>query len=172
MLLFICFIALFFLLIFLFFGHGISENFRRVGTQEHFSLLIVAGVCIVACFRQKSVQNTGGTDQQTRHRRYINRGGRIVLTNQQEDIFNISSRVQGQGQWPTHDAHVSLDHFAITNEINKYNDDPPTYEEAMNIAASNNNNTVVPAVVPKTTITPSSTTTTTTTTSTSTSAAN
>ncbi|XP_063919373.1 uncharacterized protein LOC135134590 isoform X8 [Zophobas morio] len=92
--------------------------------------------------------------------------------NQQEDIFNISSRVQGQGQWPTHDAHVSLDHFAITNEINKYNDDPPTYEEAMNIAASNNNNTVVPAVVPKTTITPSSTTTTTTTTSTSTSAAN
>ncbi|XP_063919377.1 uncharacterized protein LOC135134590 isoform X12 [Zophobas morio] len=130
MLLFICFIALFFLLIFLFFGHGISENFRRVGTQEHFS------------------------------------------SNQQEDIFNISSRVQGQGQWPTHDAHVSLDHFAITNEINKYNDDPPTYEEAMNIAASNNNNTVVPAVVPKTTITPSSTTTTTTTTSTSTSAAN
>ncbi|XP_063919375.1 uncharacterized protein LOC135134590 isoform X10 [Zophobas morio] len=96
----------------------------------------------------------------------------IVHTNQQEDIFNISSRVQGQGQWPTHDAHVSLDHFAITNEINKYNDDPPTYEEAMNIAASNNNNTVVPAVVPKTTITPSSTTTTTTTTSTSTSAAN
>ncbi|XP_063919367.1 uncharacterized protein LOC135134590 isoform X3 [Zophobas morio] len=95
-----------------------------------------------------------------------------VQTNQQEDIFNISSRVQGQGQWPTHDAHVSLDHFAITNEINKYNDDPPTYEEAMNIAASNNNNTVVPAVVPKTTITPSSTTTTTTTTSTSTSAAN
>ncbi|XP_063919370.1 uncharacterized protein LOC135134590 isoform X6 [Zophobas morio] len=95
-----------------------------------------------------------------------------IGTNQQEDIFNISSRVQGQGQWPTHDAHVSLDHFAITNEINKYNDDPPTYEEAMNIAASNNNNTVVPAVVPKTTITPSSTTTTTTTTSTSTSAAN
>ena len=46
----------------------------------------------------------------------------FVTANQQEDIFNISSRVQGQGQWPTHDAHVSLDHFAITNEINKYND--------------------------------------------------
>ncbi|KAJ3637558.1 hypothetical protein MTP99_001010 [Tenebrio molitor] len=81
-----------------------------------------------------------------------------VLTNQQEDIYNISSRVQGQGQWPTHDAHVSLDNFAITNELNKYNDDPPTYEEAMSIATSINNNTVVPAVVPKTTITPTSTT--------------
>jgi hypothetical protein len=78
--------------------------------------------------------------------------------NQQEDIYNISSRVQGQGQWPTHDAHVSLDNFAITNELNKYNDDPPTYEEAMSIATSINNNTVVPAVVPKTTITPTSTT--------------
>ncbi|XP_044264633.1 uncharacterized protein LOC123011321 isoform X1 [Tribolium madens] len=81
-------------------------------------------------------------------------------TNQQEDIYNISSRVQGQeqGQWPTHDNHVSLDHFTITNEINKYNDDPPTYEEAMRIAASNNNNTVV-AAVPKTNVTPTSTST-------------
>jgi hypothetical protein len=100
----------------------------------------------------------------------------FVTANQQEDIYNISSRVQGQGQWPTHDAHVSLDNFAITNELNKYNDgtsassssfrvvwpefvaDPPTYEEAMSIATSINNNTVVPAVVPKTTITPTSTT--------------
>jgi hypothetical protein len=81
-----------------------------------------------------------------------------MFPNQQEDIYNISSRVQGQGQWPTHDAHVSLDNFAITNELNKYNDDPPTYEEAMSIATSINNNTVVPAVVPKTTITPTSTT--------------
>ncbi|XP_044264637.1 uncharacterized protein LOC123011321 isoform X5 [Tribolium madens] len=83
-----------------------------------------------------------------------------VSANQQEDIYNISSRVQGQeqGQWPTHDNHVSLDHFTITNEINKYNDDPPTYEEAMRIAASNNNNTVV-AAVPKTNVTPTSTST-------------
>ncbi|KAJ3661114.1 hypothetical protein Zmor_005529 [Zophobas morio] len=120
---------------------------------------IVSGVACVACFLWATCL------------KYC-RNSKNPGANQQEDIFNISSRVQGQGQWPTHDAHVSLDHFAITNEINKYNDDPPTYEEAMNIAASNNNNTVVPAVVPKTTITPSSTTTTTTTTSTSTSAAN
>ncbi|XP_068895928.1 uncharacterized protein [Tenebrio molitor] len=88
---------------------------------------------------------------------YYQRNGQKEA-NQQEDIYNISSRVQGQGQWPTHDAHVSLDNFAITNELNKYNDDPPTYEEAMSIATSINNNTVVPAVVPKTTITPTSTT--------------
>ncbi|XP_044264636.1 uncharacterized protein LOC123011321 isoform X4 [Tribolium madens] len=86
--------------------------------------------------------------------------GKYFSANQQEDIYNISSRVQGQeqGQWPTHDNHVSLDHFTITNEINKYNDDPPTYEEAMRIAASNNNNTVV-AAVPKTNVTPTSTST-------------
>ncbi|XP_008195919.1 uncharacterized protein LOC664363 isoform X5 [Tribolium castaneum] len=80
-------------------------------------------------------------------------------TNQQEDVYNISSRVQGQeqGQWPTHDNHVSLEHFTI-NETNKYNDDPPTYEEAMRIAAANNNNTAV-AAVPKTTVTPTSTST-------------
>ncbi|RZB77511.1 hypothetical protein BDFB_009107 [Asbolus verrucosus] len=86
------------------------------------------------------------------------RKNNAIAANQQEDIYNISSRVQGQGQgqWPTHDAHVSLDHFTITNELNKYNDDPPTYEEAMNIAASTNNNTVVPAVVPKTTTNPTS----------------
>ncbi|XP_008195920.1 uncharacterized protein LOC664363 isoform X6 [Tribolium castaneum] len=79
--------------------------------------------------------------------------------NQQEDVYNISSRVQGQeqGQWPTHDNHVSLEHFTI-NETNKYNDDPPTYEEAMRIAAANNNNTAV-AAVPKTTVTPTSTST-------------
>ena len=54
-------------------------------------VLIVAGVCIVACFRQKSVQNTGGTDQQTRHRRYINRGGRIVLSEFWNFLFKIKS---------------------------------------------------------------------------------
>ncbi|XP_044264634.1 uncharacterized protein LOC123011321 isoform X2 [Tribolium madens] len=123
-------------------------------------ILIVLAVLIVTCFRQKDLQNSTTVEDATRHRRYINRGGQIVLTNQQEDIYNISSRVQGQeqGQWPTHDNHVSLDHFTITNEINKYNDDPPTYEEAMRIAASNNNNTVV-AAVPKTNVTPTSTST-------------
>ncbi|XP_008195921.1 uncharacterized protein LOC664363 isoform X7 [Tribolium castaneum] len=91
-------------------------------------------------------------------RRSYQQGGQKDA-NQQEDVYNISSRVQGQeqGQWPTHDNHVSLEHFTI-NETNKYNDDPPTYEEAMRIAAANNNNTAV-AAVPKTTVTPTSTST-------------
>ncbi|XP_074032489.1 uncharacterized protein isoform X9 [Leptinotarsa decemlineata] len=59
---------------------------------------------------------------------------------QQEDIFNISSRVQGQEQWPTHEAHLSIDHINIMNELNKppsYQDDaPPSYEEAMRLAAA------------------------------------
>ncbi|XP_074032488.1 uncharacterized protein isoform X8 [Leptinotarsa decemlineata] len=61
-------------------------------------------------------------------------------THQQEDIFNISSRVQGQEQWPTHEAHLSIDHINIMNELNKppsYQDDaPPSYEEAMRLAAA------------------------------------
>ncbi|XP_063919368.1 uncharacterized protein LOC135134590 isoform X4 [Zophobas morio] len=142
--------------------------------------ILISLTFLIVCFNQSKESECEDTadsrsvsiDSTSANRMQRARVRSRVQTNQQEDIFNISSRVQGQGQWPTHDAHVSLDHFAITNEINKYNDDPPTYEEAMNIAASNNNNTVVPAVVPKTTITPSSTTTTTTTTSTSTSAAN
>ncbi|XP_063919371.1 uncharacterized protein LOC135134590 isoform X7 [Zophobas morio] len=137
-----------------------------------FCLSFVAFCCKALARTQANAESRPAAIGHTRTRTRRAETSTRMQTNQQEDIFNISSRVQGQGQWPTHDAHVSLDHFAITNEINKYNDDPPTYEEAMNIAASNNNNTVVPAVVPKTTITPSSTTTTTTTTSTSTSAAN
>ncbi|XP_044264635.1 uncharacterized protein LOC123011321 isoform X3 [Tribolium madens] len=114
-------------------------------------------LCCKALYRSKKA----GTRDRARRAALAERHRRIVQTsNQQEDIYNISSRVQGQeqGQWPTHDNHVSLDHFTITNEINKYNDDPPTYEEAMRIAASNNNNTVV-AAVPKTNVTPTSTST-------------
>jgi hypothetical protein len=115
-----------------------------------FCLFFMVSCCKANAQRKSSETETSATvTTVTRVRRH---------PNQQEDIYNISSRVQGQGQWPTHDAHVSLDNFAITNELNKYNDDPPTYEEAMSIATSINNNTVVPAVVPKTTITPTSTT--------------
>ncbi|KAG5889522.1 hypothetical protein JTB14_036613 [Gonioctena quinquepunctata] len=60
---------------------------------------------------------------------------------QQDDIYNISSRVQAQEQWPTHDAHLSIDHITIMDQMNKppsYNDDlPPSYEEAMRIATLN-----------------------------------
>ncbi|XP_008195915.1 uncharacterized protein LOC664363 isoform X3 [Tribolium castaneum] len=113
-------------------------------------------ICCKALYRSKKA----GTRDRARRAALAERHRRIVLaSNQQEDVYNISSRVQGQeqGQWPTHDNHVSLEHFTI-NETNKYNDDPPTYEEAMRIAAANNNNTAV-AAVPKTTVTPTSTST-------------
>ncbi|XP_068895920.1 uncharacterized protein [Tenebrio molitor] len=120
-----------------------------------FSVLVICILCMFftrLCCRSRCMKRRRKNQIRSRIR------NEIMFPNQQEDIYNISSRVQGQGQWPTHDAHVSLDNFAITNELNKYNDDPPTYEEAMSIATSINNNTVVPAVVPKTTITPTSTT--------------
>jgi heme/copper-type cytochrome/quinol oxidase subunit 2 len=45
-------------------------------------VLIVLAVLIVTCFRQKESQNTNRSrpEERTRHRRYINRGGRIVLS--------------------------------------------------------------------------------------------
>ncbi|XP_072386429.1 uncharacterized protein [Diabrotica undecimpunctata] len=52
---------------------------------------------------------------------------------QQDDIYNISGRVQNQEQWPTHDAHLSIDHISVLNQMNKpvYDDAPPSYEEVM-----------------------------------------
>ncbi|KAG5889520.1 hypothetical protein JTB14_036612 [Gonioctena quinquepunctata] len=67
---------------------------------------------------------------------------------QQDDIYNISSRVQGQEQWPTHDVHLSVDHITIMDQMDKppsYDDDlPPSYEEAMRQATLNPTVIVVP----------------------------
>uniref|UniRef100_A0A6P7FF19 Uncharacterized protein LOC114328718 isoform X6 n=1 Tax=Diabrotica virgifera virgifera TaxID=50390 RepID=A0A6P7FF19_DIAVI len=54
-------------------------------------------------------------------------------SHQQDDIYNISGRVQNQEQWPTHDAHLSIDHISVLNQMNKpvYDDAPPSYEEVM-----------------------------------------
>nr|XP_008195916.1 PREDICTED: uncharacterized protein LOC664363 isoform X3 [Tribolium castaneum] len=127
---------------------------------EHgITAFIVLFICVLCFIFIKLF--TRSSCSKKRRRNQIRRRVRneFMRTNQQEDVYNISSRVQGQeqGQWPTHDNHVSLEHFTI-NETNKYNDDPPTYEEAMRIAAANNNNTAV-AAVPKTTVTPTSTST-------------
>ncbi|XP_066152086.1 uncharacterized protein [Euwallacea fornicatus] len=56
-------------------------------------------------------------------------------------IYNISSRVQGQQpQYP--DGYLSVDHITISNELNKppkYDDAPPTYEEAVKLAMAHSN---------------------------------
>ncbi|CAG9856223.1 unnamed protein product [Phyllotreta striolata] len=56
-------------------------------------------------------------------------------SHQNDDIFNISSRVtQNQDHpWPPHDAHISIDHFNIMDHMNKpmYDDAPPSYDEVM-----------------------------------------
>ncbi|CAH1106236.1 unnamed protein product [Psylliodes chrysocephalus] len=66
---------------------------------------------------------------------------------QQEDIYNISSRVQDQ--WPTHDAHLSIDHISILNQMNKsmYNDAPPSYDEVMKTAIQTNGEASTPTAV-------------------------
>ncbi|CAH1106231.1 unnamed protein product [Psylliodes chrysocephalus] len=68
-------------------------------------------------------------------------------SHQQEDIYNISSRVQDQ--WPTHDAHLSIDHISILNQMNKsmYNDAPPSYDEVMKTAIQTNGEASTPTAV-------------------------
>ncbi|XP_074032487.1 uncharacterized protein isoform X7 [Leptinotarsa decemlineata] len=93
-------------------------------------ILVISLVMILILFTLKYIQ------YHSKKNNYIAR----IVAHQQEDIFNISSRVQGQEQWPTHEAHLSIDHINIMNELNKppsYQDDaPPSYEEAMRLAAA------------------------------------
>ncbi|XP_056641435.1 uncharacterized protein LOC130448195 isoform X7 [Diorhabda sublineata] len=65
------------------------------------------------------------------------------ISHQQEDIYNISSQVQNQEQWPTHNAHLSLDHITLMNQMNKsaYDDAPPSYDEVMKAGLQNNGGT-------------------------------
>ncbi|XP_050305660.1 uncharacterized protein LOC126742867 isoform X8 [Anthonomus grandis grandis] len=76
--------------------------------------------------------------------------GCSVLTNRQHkaqsdqnNIYNISGSVQGQNQHAYPDAYLSIDHIAITNELNKpppkYDDAPPSYEEALKLAMAHSN---------------------------------
>ncbi|KAJ8969957.1 hypothetical protein NQ317_005194 [Molorchus minor] len=85
----------------------------------------------------------------------VKSGGSLENSHQQDDIYNISSRVQGHDPWPTHDAHLSIDHITRANQLNKpnYDDAPPSYEEAMRIAASNSREgTIVAAIPPQTVV--------------------
>ncbi|KAG5889710.1 hypothetical protein JTB14_029739 [Gonioctena quinquepunctata] len=50
---------------------------------------------------------------------------RLRRTLQLDDIYNISRRVQGQEQRQTHDAHLSIDHVTIMDQMNK----PPSYND-------------------------------------------
>ncbi|XP_050507397.1 uncharacterized protein LOC114328718 isoform X1 [Diabrotica virgifera virgifera] len=113
-----------------------------------FAFLIVLICVLLYVIRQKNkydqrrLQNEGGDyDEQS----LLHYSGVSFITNlanpfiveltahQQDDIYNISGRVQNQEQWPTHDAHLSIDHISVLNQMNKpvYDDAPPSYEEVM-----------------------------------------
>ncbi|CAH0552023.1 unnamed protein product [Brassicogethes aeneus] len=58
---------------------------------------------------------------------------------QQDEIYNISGRVQGQNseQRLPSDAYLTVEHITASNQLNKpsYNDEPPSYEEAIKLAS-------------------------------------
>ncbi|XP_050305666.1 uncharacterized protein LOC126742867 isoform X13 [Anthonomus grandis grandis] len=66
-----------------------------------------------------------------------------IAQSDQNNIYNISGSVQGQNQHAYPDAYLSIDHIAITNELNKpppkYDDAPPSYEEALKLAMAHSN---------------------------------
>ncbi|XP_025837434.1 uncharacterized protein LOC108742434 [Agrilus planipennis] len=56
------------------------------------------------------------------------------LSSQQDDIWNISGRVnQGQSlppnRWPTHDHHIAVESFVISDRVAKSVPPPPPYSE-------------------------------------------
>ncbi|XP_030758408.1 uncharacterized protein LOC115884078 isoform X8 [Sitophilus oryzae] len=67
----------------------------------------------------------------------------IVAQQQEQNVYSISGRVQGQEQQQRFpEAFVSVEHISIMNEMNKppkYDDAPPSYEEAIKIAMAQNN---------------------------------
>lgn len=76
----------------------------------------------------------------------VNRYKRIKLSKsqaqQEHNIYNISGRVPGPNTTQYPDAYLSVDHISITNELNKppkYDDAPPTYEEAIKLAMAQSN---------------------------------
>ncbi|XP_049817274.1 uncharacterized protein LOC109595585 isoform X1 [Aethina tumida] len=58
-----------------------------------------------------------------------------ISQRQQNEVFSISGRVQGQNPTQTlsSDAFVSIGHITASNQFNKppTNDEPPSYEEAI-----------------------------------------
>ncbi|XP_030758410.1 uncharacterized protein LOC115884078 isoform X10 [Sitophilus oryzae] len=67
----------------------------------------------------------------------------VIPQQQEQNVYSISGRVQGQEQQQRFpEAFVSVEHISIMNEMNKppkYDDAPPSYEEAIKIAMAQNN---------------------------------
>lgn len=66
----------------------------------------------------------------------------IDCSQQEQNIYNISGRVPNSNSAQYPDAYLSVEHIAITNELNKppkYDDAPPSYEEALKLALAQSN---------------------------------
>ncbi|XP_050305654.1 uncharacterized protein LOC126742867 isoform X2 [Anthonomus grandis grandis] len=88
--------------------------------------------------RSSRRQRTSNTGNQRREVEFVD-----YSQSDQNNIYNISGSVQGQNQHAYPDAYLSIDHIAITNELNKpppkYDDAPPSYEEALKLAMAHSN---------------------------------
>lgn len=68
--------------------------------------------------------------------------GIFIISQQEQNIYNISGRVPNSNSAQYPDAYLSVEHIAITNELNKppkYDDAPPSYEEALKLALAQSN---------------------------------
>ncbi|XP_071054121.1 uncharacterized protein [Onthophagus taurus] len=95
---------------------------------------VIIFAILKALCKRSSAENVNNVSNQSTER--CRRRGRrrptnqLPLTNQDDDVWNISSRVNQQNQdgtppnWPTHDHRLSMD-FVITPEYNIKDTRPP-----------------------------------------------
>ncbi|XP_030758401.1 uncharacterized protein LOC115884078 isoform X2 [Sitophilus oryzae] len=111
-------------------------------------ILISLGVIIRVACKSKKEETTSATRTMTHQTEHAS----DVLSHldfldysqqQEQNVYSISGRVQGQEQQQRFpEAFVSVEHISIMNEMNKppkYDDAPPSYEEAIKIAMAQNN---------------------------------
>lgn len=119
-------------------------------SQEHFVFFLAVFIILLIfySFIQKRMKiSKDDNDHPVPHLNsmdvFYSAYGVDFIPHQQDDIYNISSQVQNQDQWPTHNAHLSLDHITIMNQMNKaaYDDAPPSYDEVMKASLQNNGET-------------------------------
>ncbi|XP_030758414.1 uncharacterized protein LOC115884078 isoform X14 [Sitophilus oryzae] len=93
---------------------------------------MITALLYFLCYIVYSIYRRGHTDKIS-----------VQAQQQEQNVYSISGRVQGQEQQQRFpEAFVSVEHISIMNEMNKppkYDDAPPSYEEAIKIAMAQNN---------------------------------
>ncbi|CAG9763899.1 unnamed protein product [Ceutorhynchus assimilis] len=104
-----------------------------VGAIVSVILCALLSTCIIFFSIKKDSRLRRRTNQ--RQHRVVR--AQLIAQPDQNSVYSISGRLQNHQH---SDPYLSIDHIAITNELNKppkYDDAPPSYDEALKLALSN-----------------------------------